>query len=302
MAETKTKPAPAAKETAIDPLAELRVTLNANGFEVSDRDGPIVVAISAIKSIAGLNAAAEKLGLAVAVVLGVELEAITDPTEAAIAALESMKDRIVTVEGQRAELEAKIAAVGTPGTDAAELEALRKRTVELELENKELETDLEEVTNARNSLANQLADSGKGQAPPPTEEPKPKVDEIAPVDEPRPEIARDVGPEFARLTETAIGALIAEGGDFEIAFSNGSFELVELSIPPIKLTGADLQRVDSSRYIVGKVLHVKSASSARIHGAGLLYRGEQVGYCQFSPAIVVHAGQERRFDRALIFG
>lgn len=260
----------AALESGVSALA---IALTANGVTVAEGADPIEAAIVAIKAHVSNNA---DLGRA----------------------LEGCSAEVTRLSSTVAELEAK-AAGATPGTDAAELEELRRRVAELEDENGELKTDVEELANAKNALANQLADEGKGTAPadpPAAEEPEPEEAPLV-----RGETARDVGPAFPRLTEIAIAELIADGGPFEVAFSNGDFEIVDF--PAIPIAGVDLVRVDSSRYIVKQPIHIRGgAARSRIHGAGLLYAGEQVGYCTFEPVIGVDPGQERRFDRALIFG
>lgn len=310
----------AALEASVSALA---IALTANGFTIADGADPIEEAIKAIKFFAEMAAGGtgtakleeleqQRHNLAgyASATLGriapdLDLAPLTD--EQPFAYLERLTlaanpriDELIAAKGVNAELEAKLAAIGTPSTDAAELVELRKRVVALTAEVGELEQDLQDVTEAKNRLANQLADEGKGTG----DATKPEDPEPEPAAEPvldRPTSARDVGPEYGSLTEVAIGALVAEGGAFEVAFSNGEFELIEFA--PSKLGPKDLTRVDSSRFMVEPAIHIRGfGARAKVAGAGLLYNGEQVAYCAFDPAIYVDPGQERRFHRALIFG
>jgi uncharacterized small protein (DUF1192 family) len=258
----------AALEAGVSALA---IALTANGIKLEDGQDPIEAAIAAIKSqakdVAELTARAE--------------------------ALAGEVDRLTGVVG---DLEARLGADADPG----ELEELRKRIVALTAEVGELEQDLLDMTNAKNALANQLAEQGKGTgdagaapSPEPAPEPEPELE--------RPAHARDVGPAFGQLTDVAIAALVAEGGAFEIVFSNGEFEIVDFE--PRTIAAKDLTRVDSSRFVVEPAIHLRGVGAkVKVHGAGLLYGGKQVAYCAFDPPPVIEHGQERRFHRALIFG
>jgi predicted nucleic acid-binding Zn-ribbon protein len=304
-------------------VSALTMALTANGIELAVGDDPIEKAIGAIKRSAeeANDGALEQLKTTVkeqAESYAADVEKLNEQLHNLAGYASATLGRLVpeldlaplTDEQPFAYLERLTAAANpaienllsrssTPGTDAAELDAARKRIVELTAEIGELEQDLLDMTNAKNELANQLAAEGKGtgQAPPPPPPPDPEPENLIGDRDPR---ARDVGPGFSTLTEVAIGALVEEGGDFELAFSNGEFEIVELQ--PVKIRAKDLHRVDSSRWIVGPAVHVKGAvARVRLAGAGLLYKGEQVGYCAFDPALVVDPGQERRFDRCLIF-
>jgi prefoldin subunit 5 len=255
-------------------VSSLAIALTANGITLEEGADPIVAAIVAIKAAAESKAALT-------------------------AALAGCNEEVDKLQRTVDELGAR-AAGATPGTDAAELEELRKRVAELETENGELQTDVDELANAKNALANQLAADGKGTGEPPAPEIDDEPEDVVPVAE-RTADARDVGPEFQRLSEVAIAALVAEGGDFELGFSNGEFEIIELA--PVTIGAGDLTRVDSSRFIVGPPVHIRGADAPlKIAGVGLLYAGEQVSYCSFEPAVVLHPGQERGFNRALIFG
>jgi hypothetical protein len=258
----------AALEAGVSALA---IALTANGIKLEDGQDPIEAAIAAIKSqakdVAELTVRAE--------------------------ALAGEVDRLTGVVG---DLEARLAA----GADPGEVEELRKRVVALTAEVGELEQDLLDMTNAKNALANQLAEEGKGTDEAPPAPPAAAEAEPEPVLE-RPAKARDVGPAFKQLTAVAIAQLVVEGGGFEIAFSNGEFEIVDFE--PVKIAAKDLTRVDSSRFVVEPPIHIRGlGAKVKVHGAGLLYGGDQVAYCAFDPQPVVEHGQERRFHRALIFG
>jgi hypothetical protein len=258
----------AALEAGVSALA---IALTANGITIPEGADPIEVAIAALKGQAKTVADLETRASG----LAAEVERLT---------------------GVVADLEARLAA----GADPGEVEELRKRVVELTAEVGELEQDLLDMTNAKNALANQLAEEGKGTGEAPPEPPAAAEAEPEPVLE-RPAKARDVGPAFKQLTDVAIAKLIAEGGGFEIAFSNGEFEIVDFE--PVKIAAKDLTRVDSSRFVVEPPIHIRGlGAKVKVHGAGLLYGGDQVAYCAFDPQPVVEHGQERRFHRALIFG
>jgi hypothetical protein len=285
MTEQKAKPAKRPdnnKRLAIleSNVSALAIALTANGVALEPGADPFQAAIDVIKSAASLRACNTELETRIA---------------AREAELEAYMKRI-------AALETPSPGAGTPGTDAAELEELRKRVKELEEENKELRIDVDDLANAKNALANRLAEEGKGTGgEPPPADPVPDPINIAALPAERPEAARDVGPAFKSLSEVAIGKLAAEGGQFEIAFSNGEYEILDFA--PVKIAAKDLHRVDSLHFIVGPAVNIRGGHApARIHGAGLLYGGEQVAYCAFEPPIIIQPGQERRFDRALIFG
>jgi hypothetical protein len=265
------------------------------------------------KRLVSLEAGVSAIALALTA-NGISLEAGADPIEAAIGAIKTVAELREQVEALKAEVEElnkSIAvleeAATSPNGDAtageiaaiARAEAAEKRVVALELEVADLQVDVEELASAKNALANQLADDGKGTAPAAIveEEPEPEPEPLV-----RPEGARDVPADLPSLTHVAIGALVNDGQPFEIVFSNGEYELVEFGSPPIEIPAAALNRVDGSRYIVGKAISIRGGQApARIVGAGLFYRGEQVAFCAFEPAAVIQPGQERRFDRALIF-
>lgn len=320
-------------------VSALALALAANGISLEDGTDPLEAAIGAIKTVAelreqveGLTGQVEELNKSIAVLE----EAATAPPAAAPGtseqeqALEAAQSdlhqlagyasatlgRIVpdldlaplTDERPFAYLE-RLTLAANPRIDellagngsAEELATLRSRVTVLETENAELQVDVEELANAKNTLANQLAAEGKGTAPAPAPDPIEAEPEPEPIV--RAEGARDVPASLPSLSHVALGALVHDGGPFEIVFSNGEFEHVEFGTPPITIAASDLIRVDSSRYLVGKAINIRGGlAPAKLAGVGLFYAGEQVAFCAFEPAAVIQPGQERRFDRSLIFG
>lgn len=259
-------------------VSSLALALSANGIELKEGQDPCVQAIVVIKRWHELTAARAELQLAVAIAVDAEPETIEDPFAAAAGALEAMKARVVDVEGQ--------------------LETSRKRIVEIELENGELHQDVEDLANARNTLANQLAEEGKGQGAAVEEVKAPEP--VAPVRE-RSENARDVGPAIRSLSYAELQQVIGfPDGAFEVAFSDGEFEIPAFT--PEKINPASLARVDSSRFLLQQAITLRGGDRAEeIHGAGLLLGGTQIAYCTFEPPLTVQPNHEWKFDRTLIF-
>lgn len=268
-------------------VSELTLALSANGIDLIHDQDPVQQAITVIKRWRELTGARAELQLAVAIAVNVEPDTIEDPHAAAIGALETMGLRI-----QALEMVDKV--------DPA-LELMRKRLFELEEENKELKIDVEELASAKNALTNKLAGAREGEPEPPVvEQEKPAI----PLDEKlitRPGSARDVGPEYGTLSMVEIKAAADAGATFELAFSNGTFEIIEYSTPRIELTGPQLTRVEDGKMMVKPPVHIKGAGPEVLHGVGLLLEDVQVGYCRFEPAIPISAGDERKFDRVIIF-
>lgn len=260
-------------------VSALALCITANGIDLKEGQDPIDQAIALVKRWRELTIARAELQLVVAIAVGVEPETIEDPFAAAHGALETMKAHCVELE-----------------TDVA---AASKRVAELELENAELQTDVEDLTNAKNTLANKLADEGKA-----AHDPAPIVaaEEPAPAPLERPETARDVGPTFGALTLPELQQAVAAGLSFELAFSNGEFELVEFSSPPIVVQAADLQLLDGYRHVVRPAIHIKGGAMPQIiKGAGLLLEGVQVAYHGFTAPLTIHPGAEWKFERQIAF-
>jgi hypothetical protein len=262
-------------------VSALAMALAANGIELTAEQDPIEQAIAIVKRWRELTLARAELQIAVATAVGVEPETIEDPFAAAGGALETMKAHI----GESA--------------DAGELAAAKARVTELEAEVEELNHDVEDAINERNTLRNALSEAGKGSA-------AAAVDQEAEAEAPpaielvRGENARDVGPSFGVLTADEIGSAVEEGARFEVAFSNGEFELEEFG--PIYVNATDLHRFATAQWSVAPTIHIKGASvPMEIAGAGLLLEGVQIGWCAFDPVTRIEPGQERAFNRALIF-
>lgn len=241
------------------------------------------------KRLASLEASVSSLAIALTA-NGFELKSGDDPCVSAIVAIKQGKERIASLE---------LETLDKFGGLETELEKARKRVAELETENGELHQDVEDLANARNTLANQLAAEGKGQGEQLEEVAEP---EPAPIVRERPETARDVGPTFGTLTSGELQELLATtDAAFEVAFSNGDFEILEFT-PTEQIKPASLSRVDGSRYLLLQPIVLKGGDHPEeIHGAGLLLEGTQVGYCPFEPPLTVQPGHEWKFDRSLIF-
>lgn len=237
------------------------------------------------KRLASLEASVSSLAIALTA-NGIVLEEGADPTVTAIVTIKQLVEQ---------------ADAAAASTDALieQLAVERSRVAALEAENKELQQDVEDLASAKNGLANKLA--GEGGAP---DAEQPIEPEIAPEPEApareRPEASRDVGPTFGGISFAELGDAIRAEAAFEIAFSNGEFEIIDF--PPVAISPSDLHRVDGSRYVVAKAIDIMGGvAPERIHGAGLLLEGVQVGYCALEPAAVVLPGHEWRFHRSLIF-
>jgi hypothetical protein len=251
------------------------------------------------KRLALLEAGASALAMALAAngtpipeggdVFGIATAKIKEGAQAS-AELEELRKHV-------AELEAVAPSADQPND--GELSTLKAKVAELENEVEELKVDVDEAMSEKNRLANLLADQGRSAAPAAIEEeaaPEPKAVELV-----RAEGARDVGPTFGSLSADEIAIAIEAGSRFEIAFSSGEFEIVDFG--PIYVNGEDLHRFATQQYAVAPSIHIKGASvPMEIAGAGLLLEGSQVGYCTFDPVVHIEPGQERAFNRALIFG
>jgi hypothetical protein len=283
-------------------VSALVIALTANGVTLEDGADPIAAAVGRIKLAAELEAKAEEttpgelaaiaraetaekrigeLATIVAGVVGVGVEAITDPVAAAAGAFESMQ----------AELAARPASAEEANDGA--IEALKAEILELQ-------TDLIDMTDEKNRLANELSAANEGrpivqQAPEPEPEPEPIVRE-------RPEQAADVGADCGTLDRSEIGELILAGeGLLELAFSNGDYEIV--SLQRVTIGARDLVLLEG-RFVVGPAVHVKLAATdvpEELAGVGLLFEGAQIGYSAFPERVRMAPGTERRFDRAIAF-
>lgn len=300
-AKTKTK-APATDQLSqlLTSVSGLAMALVENGIDLKEGDDPVDQAIAIVKRWRELTIARAELLLTVAVAVDVEPDTIEDPFAAATGALETMKIRLVELEEQ-IKLLSDPPAGGGPTAEQereAEFDQLRKRAAVLEIANKELEEDLEQMTNARNVLANKLADEGKSQSEPLVE---PEIREKPKIIRERPESARDVGPAHGKAPGADVQAALAAGATLELAFSNGEFEIIDFSAPTVTVSDADVVRIDGSRFRLKDGVEITGGvMPERVHGCGLLIEGAQVAYCQFEPAADVHPKTHWRFQP--IFG
>lgn len=231
------------------------------------------------KTKAALESGVAALALAL-VANGFKVEEGADPIEVAIAAVKGQAAKIDELENNASA--AAIAAVARADKAEAELDAATKELEELRTDVKDLEERIDVLQ--ADALAN--AADPVNEAPPALE---------------RPEGARDFGPSFGRLEAAELAALIENGDDFELAFSNGKFELVELA--PITIPAKDLL-ARAGRFQVGPAVHVRGGEEQTdlIDGVALVQGGEQLDYCQFPRPLTIEPKQERRFERALTFG
>jgi hypothetical protein len=258
----------AALESGVSALA---LTLAANGFTLEEGADPLEAAIGAIKG------QAAKID---------ELE--TNASSAAIAAVA----RADKAEAALGELEPKVEAVvdylcaNHPDKVSANECALTTATRilgEQSAEIVELKTDVQDLTEQLEADADRDA----------------LAEEVA-VSRERPEGARDFGPTGGALDAAELAALIEKGEAFELSFSNGEYEIVELA--PVALPASDIVQIEGRR-LVGTPVFVRGGERAEeLDGVALVYGGEQVAYCQFPKPIMLEANQERRFERAIAFG
>lgn len=233
--------------------------------------------------LAQLEASVSSLALAL-MANGIEVADGADPCTVAIIAI------------KRSAEEANDGAVATL---KAQLEELRKDKLKLEIDVAELQLDLQEVTNQKNTLANRLAEEGK---PSGIEKPADPVRELEPdlVIE-RPDGARDAGPEYGTLPIDELVNAIEAAGELELVFSNGKWELLEFSTAPIIVRPKDLNRLDPRRVQIKQGVDLKGSSGrALIHGCALLMEGMQVAYHTFNQPLAVNPNEEWRLHPVFI--
>lgn len=179
---------------------------------------------------------------------------------------------------------------------------LQARVTELTAEVGELEHDLADMTNEKNRLANELAAANEGR---PQTAPADPVDATppAPIVRERPEAARDVGPNYATIDGDELAGLITDQAHgFELAFSNGEYEI--LTLEPVPVTVNDLVRAEEGKFMVNGSVYAKLQATdegEQIDGVGLMLGGEQIRYCKFVEALKLEPGNERRFERVITF-
>jgi hypothetical protein len=258
----------AALEAGVSTLA---ITLAANGVDVPEGADPFELAIGRVKRAAELEAAAEQ----------------TTPGEiAAIARAEGAEKRV-------AELEAELAARPVSAEEAHDGAIAR------------LEEQIDELERQGAAKDSRITELEAG-APVIVQQPDGGEPEETPAETPleRPEGAADVGPQYAVVYSSAeLVALLAAGDvpGFELAFSNGQFEVVALN--RIAIAPSDLLAAEGRVVVVPPVFAKLAAVDAaeELHGVGLLLDGEQVAYCAFLDQLKLEPGTERRFDRAIFF-
>lgn len=290
----------AALEASVSSLA---IAMAANGLELGEGEDPIVGATIELKRLGSIDA---RMTALIAAVTGIV--AIHAPNlELAPRSDESLFDLQIRLLEEVAAIEPGQASAGELAAisraDAAEA-ALTEAKAALATANDEigeLTADVEDMTAAKNAALNKVAElndviAAKGYATPAVE----PIVEAAPEPRERPEAARDFGPKFDSHGASEIATLIAAGADFEISFSNGEHEIVE--IEPVKIDRTALVTVEG-RYMVDPPILIRGGQySEQLDGAALTLGGSQVAYCQFPTAHHIAPGQERQFVRAIVFG
>jgi hypothetical protein len=245
------------------------------------KDGPTAKGPDNNKRLMVLEAGVSTLAVAL-LANGFKVEEGGDPIEAAIVAIKGQASKIDELE--------EAAKVGSDNATAGEIAAIaRAEAAEKALA--EANDELEEMRNDVADLEGKIANLGAAdelEAP------------IAVAPRERPEGAHDFGPTFGMSTARELAELIEEGGDFEISFSNGKHEIVELE--PVKIKAADL-RGKSGRFELAHPIFVRGGQvREEIDGAALVKSGVQIDYCQFPAPVAIEPRQERRFERAIAFG
>lgn len=248
-------------------------------------EDPLATAVEQLESKARLEAEYSKLA---AYLLANPHEGEGSAIDVAISALEAAK------AGPDNASAGELAAIAR--AEAAETEL---GSVKLELAG--LQEDLDAAISAKNELAQVVADKGYKRPEPGEVSGEDGDYEPAPDPRARPESARDFGPDRHSIGDDLLAELLAgEGGRFEVAFSNGEYELVELA--PVAITAADLALNGGRRCVLSPLTVRGGTHREEIHGAALLLDGEQIRYCTFPAPLVIEPGQERGFTRALYFG
>jgi hypothetical protein len=259
-------------------VSAIAIALTANGFTVGEGEDPLAAAIAAVKGQAAtIDDLTKKLEAA-------EGGNATDGEIAAIA-------RADKADAELGELQAKVQAVvdylcanypDDVSPEECALSAATRILGEQKLELEQLNIDVEQLEAQLEAKQN----AGESELEPT-------------VARERPENARDFGPTFCKLDRADLVELLAADAGLEIAFSNGEYELVGLE--PIAIKGSDLVSVEG-RYIAPVVFVRGGADREDIHGAVLVHGGEQIDYFAFPRPIELEAKQERRFEKAIIFG
>lgn len=271
----------------------------AAGIPLKDDQDPLAQAAEVIMRWKELTLARAELAVCVAATLGVSLDQIADPLEAAKGALQTML----------AEIQAN-AAKGDPTAELAEAITAGEHEI---LDN---ETPLgaairilsappegatpgelsaiaraEKAEDALNQALEQIKAIEAGE---PITIAEPKVERGA----------AECGPTFNQATAEELRGLIDEGQHFELVFSNGEHEVVEFA--PVPLTSRDLV-LHGNRYMVDPTVTIAgprgdNAAPLELAGAALLCHGEQIAYAPFERPLQVSPGDHRAFNRTFLFG
>jgi hypothetical protein len=219
---------------------------------------------------------------------GFTLEAVNNPIDEAIKAIKSLLTERSALSAKVAELEAALAA-GPDGATEGEIAAIA-RADKAEEDLKAATAELEELRTDVGDLEARI-DELSAQLPPPPD----PVNLAAE----RPEGARDFGPTFGKIDTADLGALVESGAAFEIAFSNGAHEILELA--PVAVPAGGL--IGRAGRFVAPTIYVRGGERGEaIHGAVLVHDGAQIDYCEFQRPLPIEPRQERRFENSIAFG
>lgn len=116
--------------------------------------------------------------------------------------------------------------------------------------------------------------------------------------------ARKLGPVKAKADENAaaIAEAMAGGAELELAFGHEGDEVIQFE--PVRVFAGAFQRQGGSepRFVLRDPVSVRGGSAdLTVDGVALLEAGKQVAWCAFRHPVAVPAGQERRFDRTIVF-
>lgn len=269
-------------------IASLALALAANGFDVPEGADPCEVATIVAKDAATNRAKIASLADAI---VALHTEAVGDHGGAIETAIKLLGDLAISDEklaGANAKIASLEEAIGN-GASADATAALEDRIDELERAGMAKDARIKELEAGAPVIVQQLEpETAPAAAAEPVE---------------RPETARDVGPEYPGLLKSAeIPLIIAgDGGELDVAFSNGEYEIVGLA--PVRIEYTDLQQFEG-RNVVSPAIHATLANgdtAETLHGFGLMLNGEQIAYCPLLDPIRMQPGEEHRFHKAIFF-
>jgi len=272
----------------------LAMALAANGFPIGEGENVHEVAIKAVKagreSLSHVSAAGQRTEqlekqvedlakqLEEAKTAAPESDNATPGEIAAIARAEAAEKRIAELQE----------AIGNSSPSEG-TEALESRIDELEREGMAKDARIKELE-AGAPVVQVVADETAEDVP-------------ATAVRERPETAADVGPAYpGQFTAEELTELIINTtSGFEIAFSNGDYEIVALQ--RVAISAADLQRFEN-RHVVGPTISARllpTDAPELLLGFGLMLEGEQIAYCAALDPIMLEPGSEHQFQRAIFF-